>query len=90
VRFTVDVDLLPAKAALNDDIGRAFDYDTIIGGIKTIVGKGHINLVETLAEDVAAHCLDHPRASAVRVKIEKLDKEPGAVGVEIVRKRAKG
>jgi len=88
VRFTVDVDLLPAKAALNDDIGRAFDYDTIIDGIKTIVGKGHINLVETLAEDVAAHCLAHPRASAVRVKIEKLDKEPGAVGVEIVRRKA--
>jgi FolB domain-containing protein len=88
VRFTVDVDLLPAKNALNDDIGRAFDYDTIIDGIKTIVGKGHINLVETLAEDVAAHCLAHPRASAVRVKIEKLDKEPGAVGVEIVRRKA--
>ncbi|MEX0744360.1 MAG: dihydroneopterin aldolase, partial [Phycisphaeraceae bacterium] len=50
VRFTVDVDLLPATGALDDDIGRAFDYDTIIGGIKTIVARGHINLVETLAE----------------------------------------
>jgi dihydroneopterin aldolase len=88
VRFNVDVDLLPAKAALNDDIGRAFDYDTIIDGTKTIVGKGHINLVETLAEEVAAHCLAHPRATAVRVRIEKLDKEPGAVGVEIVRRKA--
>ncbi|MGH6792551.1 MAG: dihydroneopterin aldolase [Methyloceanibacter sp.] len=87
VRFTVDVDLLPATGALDDDIGRAFDYDTIINGIKTIAGRGHINLVETLAEEVAAHCLAHPRAASVTVRIEKLDKEPGAVGVEIVRKK---
>ena len=89
VRFTVDVDLLPATGTLDDDIGRAFDYDTIIGGIKTVVARGHINLVETLAEEVAAHCLAHPRAASVTVRIEKLDKEPGAVGVEIVRQKGR-
>jgi dihydroneopterin aldolase len=85
VRFSVDVDLTPAARSLDDDIGRTFDYDTIISGIKAIVARGHINLVETVAEDVARHCLAHPRAARVVVKIEKLDKEPGAVGVEIVR-----
>jgi dihydroneopterin aldolase len=88
VRFSVDVDVLPATRALEDDIGRAFDYDTIIKGIKDIIARGHINLVETLAEEVARHCLAHPRAARVTVKIEKLDKEPGAVGVEIVRAKA--
>ena len=87
VRFSVDVDVLPASVALDDDIGRAFDYDTIIKGIKEIVALGHINLVETLADEVASHCLSLPRASAVKVTIEKLDKEPGAVGVEIVRSK---
>ncbi|HLC08643.1 MAG TPA: dihydroneopterin aldolase [Methyloceanibacter sp.] len=85
VRFSVDIDVLPATLNLNDDINRALDYDHIIGGIKSIVARGHINLVETLAEDVANLCLDHPRTARVTVKIEKLDKEPGAVGVEIVR-----
>src|SRR4029079_12975060 len=33
VRFAVDVDVLPATVAVDDDIGRAFDYDTIIKGI---------------------------------------------------------
>jgi dihydroneopterin aldolase len=89
VRFSVDVDLIPPAEALDDDIGRAFDYDTIIKGIKSIVARGHINLVETLAEEVALHCLAHPRAARVTVKIEKLDKEPGAVGVEIVREKEK-
>ena len=90
VRFSVDVDVIPATSALEDDIGRAFDYDTIIKGIKTIVARGHINLVETLAEEVACHCLAHSRAASVKVMIEKLDKEPGAVGVEIVRSKGNG
>jgi dihydroneopterin aldolase len=87
VRFSVDVDLIPADA-LNDDVRQAFDYDTIIKGIKTIIARGHINLVETLAEEIAKLCLAHPRAQSARVMIEKLDKEPGAVGVEIVRAKA--
>ena len=90
VRFSVDVDVLPATVALEDDIARAFDYDTIIHGIKDIIAEGHINLVETLAERIAEHCLAHPRASSVHVTIEKLDKEPGALGVEIVRRKAGG
>jgi dihydroneopterin aldolase len=90
VRFSVDVELKPSTVALEDDIGRAFDYDTIIKGIKSIIARGHINLVETLAEEVARQCLAHPRAASVTVRIEKLDKEPGAVGVEIMRSKARG
>ena len=90
VRFSVDVELKPATVALEDDIGRAFDYDTIIKGIKSIIARGHVNLVETLAEEVARQCLAHPRAASVTVRIEKLDKEPGAVGVEIMRSKARG
>ena len=85
VRFSVDVDVTPAAGALGDDIGNAFDYDYITNGIKTIIARGHINLVETLAEEVARHCLAHLRAARVTVSVEKLDKDPGAVGVEIVR-----
>ena len=51
--------------------------------------RDSINLVETLAEEVAMHCLAHPRAARVTVSIEKLDKDPGAVGVEVVRSKAR-
>ena len=85
VRFSVDVDVLPATLAVEDNIERVLDYDMIIAAIKAIIASGHIHLAETLAEEVAAGCLAHPRAGRVKVKIEKLDKEPGAVGVEIVR-----
>jgi dihydroneopterin aldolase len=87
VRFSVDVDVKPPVQAIEDNIERVLDYDTIIAAIKDIVAAGHINLTETLADEIAQRCLDHPSAVRVRVKIEKLDKEPGAVGVEIVRPR---
>jgi dihydroneopterin aldolase len=89
VRFSVDVDITPSTDALDDDIGRTFDYDFVINGIKSIIARGHINLVETLAEEVAQHCLEHPRVERVAVTIEKLDKDPGAVGVEIIRSKAR-
>ncbi|MEM7191722.1 MAG: dihydroneopterin aldolase [Pseudomonadota bacterium] len=87
VRFSVDIDISPSTDDLADDIDRTLDYDYVINGIKSIISRGHINLVETLAEDVARHCIAHPRAEGVKVTIENLDKDPGAVGVEIVRNR---
>lgn len=86
-RFSVDIEVTPADQAIEDQIARVLDYDTIIDTIKDILAEGHINLVETLADEIASRCLAHPRAASVKVKIEKLDKEPGAVGVEIVRRR---
>jgi len=89
VRFSVDIDVTAADEVLDDDIDKTLDYDYITNGIKSIIARGHINLVETLAEEVAQHCLTHPRTASVRVVIEKLDKDPGAVGVEIVRSKRK-
>jgi dihydroneopterin aldolase len=86
-RFSVDIEVTPPDRAVEDQIGRVLDYDMIIAIIKSILAEGHINLVETLADQVASRCLAHARAASVKVKIEKLDKEPGAVGVEIVRRR---
>lgn len=85
VRFDVELEVRAHSAHTDDDIAKVISYDTIIDGIKAILGEGHINLVETLAERIAQFCLDDPRAVQVRVRVEKLDKEPGAVGVEIVR-----
>jgi dihydroneopterin aldolase len=89
-RFSVDIEVAPSGEAVEDEISRVLDYDMIIATIKGILAEGHINLVETLADEIATRCLAHPRAALVRVKIEKLDKEPGAVGVEIVRRKGRG
>jgi dihydroneopterin aldolase len=88
-RFSVEIEVPPSDEAIEDQIGRVLDYDMIIETIKDALAQGHINLVETLADEIATRCLAHPRAASVKVKIEKLDKEPGAVGVEIVRRRGR-
>lgn len=51
--------------------------------------RGHIEFVETLAERIAATCLDDPRAVRATVTVEKLDvfPETSGVGVSIVRRR---
>jgi dihydroneopterin aldolase len=86
VRVDVIADILPADRA--EDIGRTLCYDYIIDGIRAIVNDGHINLTETLAERIAAHLLAHPLAMRAEVRVEKLDRIPGArLGVHIVREK---
>jgi len=73
-----------------DDMRAIFSYDIIIDAIRLVVGRGHVEFVETLAEDVAAIVLQNSRVRAVRVKVRKLDVIDGSVGVEIKRERAAG
>ena len=86
VRFNVEIDAIESSAG--DDIAGVVSYEDIVIGIKRIIGTGHINLVETLAEQVAELCLSDSRVSAARIRIEKLDvfREAGSVGVEIERR----
>lgn len=64
-----------------------FSYDLIRDGIRMLVDAGHVALVETLAERVAAIVLAHPRVLKVAVKVEKLSAGSGIVGVAIERTR---
>jgi dihydroneopterin aldolase len=88
VRFDVTADVLRV-ADHPEDMRHVFSYDIIMDGIRTIVAKGHVQLSETLAEDVAALVLEHPRVMRVAVRVEKLELGPGGVGVEIERRKAK-
>ena len=87
VRFSVDIDIALDPKTLDDDIDQTLDYDYVINGIKAIISRGHINLVETLAEDVAQHRDSPPRAQRVEVTVETLDKDPGAVAVRPHRQK---
>ena len=72
---------------LDDDVDRILSYDTITEAIDRELNAERLNLLETLAERVAEDILIDPRAARVFVRIEKLDRGPGALGVEIVRDR---
>lgn len=90
-RVSIDVELKVSEgtAPIGDDIANVVSYEDVVNGIKAIVAEGHINLVETLAERIAALCLADARVLQARIAVDKLDVVPEAasVGVEIERSR---
>jgi FolB domain-containing protein len=86
VRFNVDVEVRRAERHF-EDIRGVFSYDVIIDAVKIILGRGHVDLIETLASGIADEVLRHPCVSRVCVRVEKLDVVRGTVGIEIKRER---
>ena len=80
----------PAQSAPRaaEDMRDVVSYDLLTDGIRLMVDRGHIPLLETLAESIASMVLSHPRVLRVRLTLEKLDVGPGSVGIEITRERA--
>jgi 7,8-dihydroneopterin aldolase/epimerase/oxygenase len=88
VRFTVEARLARDIFSLDDEMAEVPSYADIIDCIVALARGGHINLVETFAERIAAHCLTDKRITAVRVALEKLERGP-LRGVEIIRPATK-
>lgn len=94
VRFSITADVLPAPdadarpGAARDDVDRVLSYDLLLDAIRAEMTGRRINLLETLAEGISGRVLAHGRVARVRVVIEKLDRVPGTLGVDITRARA--
>jgi FolB domain-containing protein len=87
VRFNIDVEVRRNERRF-DDMRGVFSYDVIIDAIKIILGRGHVDLIETLASGIVDEILCYPRVARVCVRVEKLDVVRGTVGIEIKRERA--
>ncbi len=84
----VDVELTLAAEGV-ERLAQTVNYEDLARAASALAAEGHVDLVETYAERLAARCLEHPAALAVRVRVEKpyALKEAAAAGVEIVRVR---
>ena len=87
LRFNVVVEVADSAAPLDDDVDKILSYDTITEAIAHELAAERLNLLETLAERVADRILLAPQAHRVFIRIEKLDRGPGALGVEIMRRQ---
>jgi 7,8-dihydroneopterin aldolase/epimerase/oxygenase len=87
VRLTVDAFLAPAIRSTIDEMVEVPSYTDIIDAIDEISAAGHINLVETFAEEIAARLLKDKRIGALHIRIEKLERGP-VRGIDIYRTRA--
>lgn len=88
VRINLELTCLE-HPAINDEHQNVVCYADVVENIRRLLNEGHINLVETLAERIAAQCLEDHRILGAKVRVEKLDilPEASAVGVEIERHR---
>lgn len=91
-RLLVNVDLyipLALSTPVNDQLSEVVDYSFIRDTLAERTSKGHINLQETLCDDVARMLLANPHVMAVHVSTEKPDvyEDCESIGVEIFRFR---
>jgi dihydroneopterin aldolase len=89
-RLVINVDLfvpLAFSTPQQDHIDEVVDYDFVRDTVRQRIAQGHINLQETLVDDIARTLLAHPGVAAVRVASEKPDvyDDVAAVGVEVFR-----
>jgi dihydroneopterin aldolase len=91
VRINIELEVAPHQGPPRDAIAQVVDYEAVVRRVQSMVAAGHINLVETLAERIAALCLGDERVLNARVRVEKLAAIPEAasVGVEVFRTRPK-
>lgn len=86
--FNVVVEVRPQTGPVEDDVDKIMSYDRITEAINDELAADRVNLLETLAEHIAERILAAPQAMRAFVRIEKLDRGPFKLGVDIVRTRA--
>lgn len=72
-----------------DQLAEVVDYDFVREVIHQRVQAGHIQLQETLCDDLATRLLAHPQVLAVRLSTCKPDVYPDCAGVGVEVFRAK-
>lgn len=87
-RLAINVDLfvpLELSTPRHDRLHEVLDYDYLRLTIRRRIEQGHINLQETLIDELARALLAHPAVRAVRVSSEKPDvyDDVDAVGIEV-------
>lgn len=89
-RVRINLDLaVDDSVEAGDRLEDVVCYDDLVAQVRALLAGPHVNLVESLAERIAALCLVDVRVMSARVRVEKLDAVPDAasVGVEIERTR---
>jgi dihydroneopterin aldolase len=89
-RIVFDIELyvpLDHTTPAQDHIQEVVDYDFVREVVHARVAQGHINLQETLGDDILSALLAHPGVAAASVSTRKPDVYPDceAVGVQTFR-----
>lgn len=89
VLVNITLYMAPGGRPQRDSISEVFNYDQVRDAVHQLVDGRHINLQETLVEEIADMCFKFDAVVAVRVSSEKTDvyDDCAGVGSEVVRLR---
>jgi dihydroneopterin aldolase len=85
-RVLINVDLyipLATSTPTADQLSEVVDYDFMRETIARRMAQGHVQLQETLCDDVVRAMLAHPQVKAARVSTMKPDVYPDCEGVGV-------
>lgn len=84
LELTVDLDVH------SDQIKKVVSYEDVLKGVEALALDHHRELLETLAEDIAAFCFEDPRVQAVELSLDKPDmfSQTESVGVRLKKVRS--
>lgn len=85
VSFNVILEVNTENYPMHDNVDLVLSYDNIIEIIEHEIGQKRVALLETLAEQIALSSLCLDSVVAVTVRLEKLDRGIGKLGVQISR-----
>jgi dihydroneopterin aldolase len=73
-----------------DQLSEVVDYDFVRELIAKRIARGHVELQETLCDELVQQLLAHPQVRAVRLSTQKPDVYPDCAGVGVEVFRMKG
>ena len=85
VSFNVILEVNADNQPMHDNVDLVLSYDNIIEIIEDEIGQARVALLETLAEKIAISCLCLDSVVTATVRLEKLDRGLGKLGVQISR-----
>ena len=87
ISISLEIDAKDNISYVNHKIENFVSYEFIVKDIKKLINKGHVELLETLGENIFEICFNDPRIQKVKVKLEKLEvfSEADSVGIEVQR-----
>ena len=89
VRIDMDLDVIEPDDPTADNLEDVVCYNRLTQGIKAIIAEGHIKLVETLAERIAALAIENKLVLSARVRVSKPEAIAEAIGAGVEIERTK-
>lgn len=86
LRFTVELDVRRRAKSAGDEVADIVSYDLITDAIAAVANGPRLKLLESFAERMTTHLFVDDRIERAVIRIEKLDRVTGTLGIEIERR----